>query len=126
MASDPQNSSQLTWDRFCDQLKEAGRIILRPETPQNELDKAEGFRYLSRLTRLGLELCFELSDPDFPQFVHAWNATIKAGADNPDNHYLNAMIHGNREYRLRGRRGTTGPCDSRLWRTVMPPKVFWR
>jgi hypothetical protein len=39
-------------------------------------------------------------------FYQASNTTIKIGADNPDNHYLNATIAGDREYRLRGTRGT--------------------
>jgi hypothetical protein len=94
------------WEQFCEQLKEAGRILSRPETPVTELDRAEGLRYLARLTRLGLELCFEHADPDFPEFLQAWNATNKAGSDNPDNLYLNATVAGDREYRLRGHRGS--------------------
>jgi hypothetical protein len=95
-----------SWDAFCDRLKELGRIIRRPETPMSELDRAEGLRYLARLTRLGLDLCFEHADADFPVFQNAWNATTKAGADNPDNHYLNATVRGDYEYRIRGVRGT--------------------
>jgi hypothetical protein len=94
------------WGQFCDQLKEAGQILSRPETPVTDLDRAEGLRYLARLTRLGLELCFEHTDPDFPVFLNAWNATYKAGSDNPDNLYLNATIAGDREYLLRGQRGS--------------------
>ena len=48
------------WDQFCDRLKEAGQIILWPETPVDELHRAEGWRYLSRLTRMALEVCFEI------------------------------------------------------------------
>jgi hypothetical protein len=94
------------WEQFCDRLKEAGQSILRSDTSLSDLDYAEGLRYLGRLTRLGLELCFEHSDPDFPRLLHAWNATTKAGSDNPDNLYLNTPIAGDREYRLRGTRGT--------------------
>jgi Protein of unknown function (DUF1214) len=94
------------WEHFCDQLKAAGQILLRPETPVAELDRAEGLRYLARLTRLGLELCFEHADPDFPVFLNAWNATTKAGSDNPDNLYLNATVAGDREYRVHGHRGS--------------------
>ena len=95
-----------SWDEFCDRLKEAGQIILRPETPSDELDRAEGWRYLGRLTRMALEVCFENSDPDFPTLLNIPNATAKAGADSPDNLYLTASIAGDREYRLRGTRGT--------------------
>lgn len=100
------DESGRSWEAFCDQLKMLGGIILRPETPANELDRAEGLRYLARLTRLGLDLCFEHADVDFPAFLHAWNPTTKGGSDNPDNHYLNAAIRGDYEYRVRGVRGT--------------------
>jgi Protein of unknown function (DUF1214) len=94
------------WEDFCDRLKAAGQVILRPETPLTELDRAEGWRYLSRLARVGLEMMLENSDPDFPSFYMASHATAKIGADNPDNIYLNATITGDRDYRLRGSRGT--------------------
>ncbi|MBS0366899.1 MAG: DUF1214 domain-containing protein [Proteobacteria bacterium] len=95
-----------SWAEFCDALKSAGAAILRPETPATELDRAEGWRYLTRLTRVGLEMMLEFSNPDFPVFYQASNTTIKIGADNPDNVYWNATISGDRDYRLRGTRGT--------------------
>jgi hypothetical protein len=94
------------WEEFCDRLKEAGQIVLRSETPSSELDRAEGWRYLSRLTRMALEVCFENSDPDFPRLLNIPNETSKAGGDNPDSLYLTSSIAGDREYRLRGTRGT--------------------
>ncbi|MCX7056334.1 MAG: DUF1214 domain-containing protein [Proteobacteria bacterium] len=94
------------WDAFCDGIKSAGKTILRPETPASELDRAEGLRYLSRLTRVSLEMMLECADAEFPIFYQASNTTIKIGADNPDNIYLNATVRGDREYRLRGTRGT--------------------
>lgn len=95
-----------TWEEFCDALKAAGQVVLRPETPATELDRAEGWRYLSRLTRVGLEMMLECADPDFPVFYQASHTTAKIGADNPDNLYLNATIAPDREYRIRGTRGT--------------------
>jgi hypothetical protein len=94
------------WEEFCEGLKQAGATILRPEAPATELDRAEGWRYLARLTRVGLEMMLEHADPDFPVFYQASNTTLKIGADNPDNLYLNATIAGDRDYRLRGSRGT--------------------
>ena len=94
------------WEQFCDQLKDVGRVVLRPETPCTEIDRAEGWRYLARLTRMALEVCFENSDPDFPTLLNIPHATAKAGADNPDNLYFTAPIRGGREYRLQGLRGT--------------------
>jgi hypothetical protein len=94
------------WEEFCDRLNAAGKVILRPETPVTELDRAEGWRYLTRLLRVALEMNLEFADPDFPVFYMASHTTAKIGADNPDNIYLNATITGDREYRIRGARGT--------------------
>ena len=43
------------WDEFCDQLKAAGASLMFPGAPRDPLSQAEGIRYLSRLTRAGLE-----------------------------------------------------------------------
>ena len=110
-----------SWEQFCDRLKEVGQIVLRPETPSGELDRAEGWRYLSRLTRMALEVCFENSDPDFPTLLNIPNATAKAGADSPDNLYLTASIAGDREYRLRGTRGTVPLLSFSTKRLVAGP-----
>jgi hypothetical protein len=94
-----------SWDDFCDALRAAGRVILAPATPVTELDRAEGWRYLSRLTRIALETHLEYSDPDFPVFYAICHATAKMGADNPDNNYRTACIRGDRDYRISGIRG---------------------
>jgi len=95
-----------SWEEFCDTLKAAGQVILRPEAPQTEIDRAEGWRYLTRLMRVGCEMMLECADTDFPTFYSASHTTAKIGGDNPDNLYLNAAIDGRREYRIRGTRGT--------------------
>ncbi len=95
-----------TWEDFCDTLKSAGQVILRPETPATEIDRAEGWRYLTRLTRVALEMLLECADPDFPAFYMPCHETAKIGGDNPDNLYLNTTIDGRREYRIYGNRGT--------------------
>ena len=99
-------ASGRAWEAFCDALKGAGAQVLRPEAPASELDRAEGFRYLSRLLRLGLEMHLEYADPDFPGFFAPSHETAKIGADNPDNLYLMARLNGRNEYVVRGERGT--------------------
>jgi len=51
------------WERFCDTLKMAGMVVMRDSAPDSALDRAEGYRYLSRLTRAGLEAFVERADP---------------------------------------------------------------
>jgi hypothetical protein len=94
------------WADFCDNLKEAGDIILRKETPGDVFNRAEGYRYLSRLLRAGLESNIESSDPCFPRFYQLANETIKIGNDNPDNIYQNVNLDGRLDYRVTGTRGT--------------------
>jgi hypothetical protein len=90
---------------FCDALKEVGNTVLRPETPVTELDRAEGWRHLTRLLRIALETQLEYADPDFPVFYSICHETAKMGGDNPDNFYRTATIRGEHDYRIRGRLG---------------------
>ncbi|HWI09842.1 MAG TPA: DUF1214 domain-containing protein [Burkholderiaceae bacterium] len=100
-----------TWDDFCDALKRAGQQVLRPETPANAFDRAEGWRYLSRLTRLGLEMFVEAGTPEFPTFMVPSHETAKIGADNPDMSYMAARISGRYRYRVWGQRGTVASIN---------------
>jgi len=92
------------WAEFCQALARAGEVVLNPKAPDTPLDRAEGYRYLSRLTREMLYSCVDNADPDFPRF-HELDL-VKLGADNPDNVYLSANIRGDRTYRITGRRGS--------------------
>ena len=90
------------WTDFCKALEQAGQQVLRgPSTP---LDRAEGFRYLTRLLRNSLYATLENSDPDRPR----WQGLdlVKIGADNPDNVYHSAPVKGSNTYRITGQRGT--------------------
>lgn len=94
------------WRDFCRALERAGDTILRPGSPADPFDRAEGFRYLSRLTRVALESYLEFADPLFPVLRRPAHETVKIGADNPDNHYQSAVLSGAHEYRLSGVRNT--------------------
>ena len=95
------------WEEFCDSLKAAGASLMYPGTPKDPFSQAEGVRYLTRLTRAGLEAFVEYSDPAFPVLRRMVHETVKMGADNPDNYYFNAQIDGSKyEYRITGKRNT--------------------
>jgi len=96
----------VTWAEFCDTLKSAGDVVLHGSRREDALDRAEGFRYLSRLTRAALEAFVEHADPRAPVLFRPVHETAKMGADHPDNHYLWAALSGEYEYRLRGTRNT--------------------
>ncbi len=95
-----------SWSEFCDELKVAGNVLLSPGAPRDAFQQAEGIRYLSRLTRAGLEAYVEYPDPAFPQLRRMVHETVKMGADNPDNHYMNAQVSGEFEYKILGKRNS--------------------
>ncbi len=69
-------------------------------------NKQKVLRYLTRLTRAGLEAYVENNDPSFPVLRRMVHETVKMGADNPDNYYFNAQISGANEYKITGKRNT--------------------
>ena len=95
-----------SWAEFCDALKSAGSTVLDAGSPDTALDRAEGWRYLTRLTRCALETFVEAADPQAPEFLRAAHETIKMGMDNPDNIYLTAPVNGSFTYRIHGTRGS--------------------
>lgn len=98
-------SGQL-WATFCDELKSVGAQVLGEDVPGDELTRAEGYRYLTRLLRLSLEKHLEYGDPDYPQFYSLSHETAKIGNDNPDNVYLNCAVDGSLDYFISGNRGS--------------------
>lgn len=98
------------WAEFCDTLKSAGAAVLAAGAPDDALTQAEGYRYLSRLARVGLESFVECADPCAPKLVALANgsrdARVCIGADSPDNLYQNGTISSAYSYRLVGQRGS--------------------
>jgi hypothetical protein len=106
MADDAQDAvlTGRAWTEFCTALEQAGQVVLRESSPVTPLDRAEGFRYLTRLLRNALYATVENSDPDRP--VLQGLDLVKIGADNPDNVYLSAPVRGTVSYRITGTRGS--------------------
>ena len=92
------------WNEFCDELKSIGDIVSSQDDLTNT-DEVEGYRYLTRLLRLSLEMNIEHSNKHNPSFYSLSHETAKIGADNPDNIYLNANIDGSSSYEVFGNIG---------------------
>jgi hypothetical protein len=73
--------------------------------PGTELDTAEGYRWVTRLSTLALEWLVEKADPLHPQLFVLQDEYRKLLVDNPDVHYLFCVLDDRRAYRLRGWRG---------------------
>lgn len=92
-----------SWANFCDALKNAGRLIeLRSG---DDLERAEGYRFLTRLARGGLYSSMEAANPRFP-VVAGLPDLVKIGSDNPDALYQTSPIDGRLRYRVSGTRGS--------------------
>ena len=102
MSADEAVTTGEAWKDFCRALEAAGEVVLKG--PDTVLDRAEGYRYLTRLLRNSLYATLENSDPDRPR----WQGLdlVKIGADNPDNVYHSAPVKGSNSYRITGKRGT--------------------
>lgn len=87
------------WADFCDRLKAAGNHVQAMPGKHVEQDIAEGYRYLTRLVRMGLEMLVEHGEPSAPSLFYQ-NPTLKSGGDNPDNLYYYGRIRHQHEYRL--------------------------
>ena len=95
-----------SWDEFCDTLKAAGAALNFPGAPRDPFNQAEGYRYLTRLTRAGLMAFLEHADSRAPVLHRVVHETVKMGADNPDNFYQTACISGEYDYVIRGQRNS--------------------
>jgi len=89
------------WSDFCDRLKAAGEQILAA-APDDAFDRAEGLRYLSRLTHHFLRSSIDEADP---ATATLGSSSPKIGLDNPDYVYTGARLSSRYEYQLSGRMG---------------------
>jgi hypothetical protein len=101
-----ETSGSELWDVFCEQLKEAGEVLRKAQTPKDDLTMAEGYRHLIRMLRMGFEITYEYADPRHPQLAPAYCATMLAEGVTPDARYHHAFIDGSATYRIIGKLGT--------------------
>ena len=77
--------------------------VLSPERKRDELDAVEGFRYIFHLLSEGTELFLE-GDTERPRFSSIVTPARKFLGDNADAIYHQALIRGDRAYRVTGTR----------------------
>ena len=99
-------ASVAAWEAFCDQLKQAGAVLGRATTPEDELTQAEGLRKLVRMIRMGFDASLEYGSVEHPEVYQLVTPTTLGEGETSDAHYHQAMIDGRRTYRVHGRRGT--------------------
>lgn len=99
-APERQQQAARTWKLFCERLGDAGDQLLRQDFPIQDLDVAEGLRYLTHLTFASIQRNLVGADPDRPQLYLLCDERIKSGGDNPDNRYYVASVSAAHEYLL--------------------------
>lgn len=89
-----------SWVEFCDMLKSAGQLVLE-NSADDELERAEGFRYLARLLAGALNDGIDPVPLNPPQLNYR---KTRIGADNPDFKYGSIRISGKAIYRISGKK----------------------
>lgn len=104
------------WDDFCETLRLTGHEIARWGDVPDALDRAEWYRYLSRLTRNGLERFVENSEPENPRLRDTpFRCSINAQTPDQD-HLLSEWYEPGYEYRIWGNRGTVAYFVIAAWK----------
>ena len=97
------------WDDWCDRLRALGRSVLAAPAAVDDQGRAEGVRYLARLSARSLVQALDFADPHSPRLFRGNDDVWQWGGPNVDNVYLGARIEGSGTYRLRGDVGSQ-PC----------------
>jgi hypothetical protein len=108
------------WDDFCETLRLAGHSLERFGDEPTALDRAEWYRFLTRILRNGLERFVENCEPERPRLRDApWRQSINVQCPDQD-HLLAEFVDGSREYRIRGRRGGVPYFVIAAWSAAQP------
>lgn len=101
MSSDERRlASGEMWEAFCDRLKGAGKSIVAEGFPDSPRDRAEGFRWLTRVIAYAAHMDIEAGDAQHPFFIKYEAPHFQWGGPNPDNVYLRANVDPSATYRV--------------------------
>jgi hypothetical protein len=93
------------WDDYCDTLKAAGRMIEAFGDEPSDLDRAEWYRFMSRLARSSMERLIENAEPTRPRLRDmVWRQSINVQSVDQD--HLMCQFDEARDYVITGTRGT--------------------
>jgi hypothetical protein len=115
-----------SWDDFCESLKGAGRMVEQFGDLPSDQDRAEWYRFLSRLVRNGFERFVENCEPDRPRLRDApWRCSINVQCPDQD-HLMCEFPSGEHAYRITGTRGTLPYFVMAVWSAPQPPDLAAR
>ena len=113
-------SSGQAWRDYCSILDIAGTLIDTIEAPLDDIDRAEWYRFLTRLMRNGAERFMENSEPERPRLRDTpWRQGINFQSPDQD-HLLCEFIDGTHDYVIEGSLGTIPYFVIASWSAQMP------
>jgi hypothetical protein len=108
------------WDDFCEQVRRAGHMVERFGDTADELDRAEWYRFVTRLMRNAFERFAENCEPERPRLRDApWRQGINFQSPDQD-HLLAEFVDGRHAYRITGSRGTIPYFVMAAWSARQP------
>jgi hypothetical protein len=93
---------RVLWSAFAATLGDAADALEWRGLQLDDLDRAEGLRYLARLVENGVSAQLGSASARHPAFGLVSNGF---GMDNPDNHYLGSPVDARFDYRITGTQG---------------------
>jgi hypothetical protein len=107
------------WDDFCEVIRLAGHTLERWQLEPDELERAEWYRFLTRLLRNGLERFVENREPYRPRLRDAsWRSSINV--QSPDQDHLMCELDAARDLRITGQRGGAPYFVIAAWSAPQP------
>jgi hypothetical protein len=95
-----ESASIALWQQFTECVGAAEDVLRWPGVDLDDLDRAEGLRYLARLLSVGVQSQLGPRSTRHPDFQVLSNGF---GIDNPDNRYLGTPVDADLDYVIRGR-----------------------
>ncbi len=116
-------ASGQAWQDYCRVLEVAGGLIDDLDAPLTDLDRAEWYRFLTRLMRNGAERFMENCEPARPRLrATPWRQGINFQSPDQD-HLLAEFVDGRHDYVIEGTCGTIAYFVIASWSAPMPPNA---
>lgn len=113
------------WRKVAEAIAHLEKMVWDDPRVHDDLTRAEGARYLTRLIGGALPITVENVDADHPQLLQMLSTRVQYGLPSADCHYLWAPLHGDNVYRISGDRGTARLFDIEIRNDAFAHLAEW-